>query len=594
MRFCEVAFSQITLAFIPPNLDQVLVGSIERSRHPDLKAVFLIGTTERQFPSPVAFDNILSEEDRLAAQSCGVDLAPGVRQELANRPYLAYIAFTRPSEFLCITYPAADQKSNEVTRSPFVDNLCRLFDDLKEESVESSPVSIEDVCTTYELEDILCSSPQPKALLDDIIRDDRLAAIGSRAANALGYKNEATLDKTVVGELFDKQPSSGEPVEPLSSSASRLSTFSECPYRHFSRYILGLNKREEFKLEPPDLGEFYHRVLDRFTKRVVADKTNFATITDDALIKILDEETERICGEDSFISKFAAHSPHNAFMISTAREYLRDCVVDMSQMIRAGAFRPAMSEISFGKSKSGGDSIGELTLTLPDSRRLTLNGRIDRLDIAEIEGRKVAVVFDYKKRFQNSFSWAEFYYGLDIQLAVYMLAVRSVGGKFADDIAGAFYMPIEVGPENVELGKSIDNTPKFVHKARGIFNGDYFSHLDFSVNGRWSYYYNFFVSAKGDQYGNYAKSSSIRPADFEAFINFSSRKITDLAGQITSGKITAFPYRLGTDSACSRSGYKCEYKPVCRFDWQINNYSLLTSIDKEQVLDLIKNADESK
>ena len=199
------AFSQITLAFIPPNLDQVLVGSIERSRHPDLKAVFLIGTTERQFPSPVVFDNILSEEDRLAAQSCGVDLPPGVRQELANRPYLAYIAFTRPSEFLCVTYPAADQKSNEVARSPFVDNLCRLFDDLKEESVESSPVAIEDVCTTYELEDILCSSPQPNALLEKIVRDDQLAAIGSRAANALGYKNEATLDKTVVGELFDKQ-----------------------------------------------------------------------------------------------------------------------------------------------------------------------------------------------------------------------------------------------------------------------------------------------------------------------------------------------------------------------------------------------------
>ena len=176
------AFSQITLAFIPPNLDQVLVGSIERSRHPDLKAVFLIGTTERQFPSPVVFDNILSEEDRLAAQSCGVDLPPGVRQELANRPYLAYIAFTRPSEFLCITYPAADQKSSEVARSPFVDNLCRLFDDLKEESVESSPAGIDDVCTTYELEDILCSSPQSDALLDEIVRDDQLAAIGSRAA----------------------------------------------------------------------------------------------------------------------------------------------------------------------------------------------------------------------------------------------------------------------------------------------------------------------------------------------------------------------------------------------------------------------------
>jgi len=574
------AFSQITLAFIPPNLDQVLVGSIERSRHPDLKAVFLIGTTERQFPSPVVFDSILSEEDRIAAQSSGVELPPGVRQELANRPYLAYIAFTRPSEFLCVTYPAVDQKSNTVVRSPFVDDLCQLFDDLKEESVDFSPPAIEEVCTTYELEDVLCRPPQLAGLLDDILCDDHLAAIGLRAANALGYKNEATLDKPVVGELFDKQ---------LTSSASRLSTFAECPYRHFSRYILGLSKREEFKLEPPDLGEFYHRVLDRFTKRAVADKINFETIADDALMKILDEETERICLEDSFISKFAAHSPHNAFMISSAREYLRDCTIAVSQMIRAGAFRPAMSEVSFGKSKSAGDSIGELTLTLPDGRRLTLNGRIDRLDIAKIEGRKVAIVFDYKKRSKDSFSWAEFYYGLDIQLAVYMIAVRNAAGKLADDIAGAFYMPIEVGPENIELGKSIDNNPKFAHKARGIFNGNYASSLDAKAAQN-SHFYNFYVTKEGDPYGNYTRFGSLRPADFEAFMNFGSRKITDIAGQITSGKITAFPYRLGTDSPCKQ----CEYKPVCRFDWQINNYNLLVSVNKQQVLDLIKNADESK
>jgi ATP-dependent helicase/nuclease subunit B len=580
------AFSQITLAFIPPNLDQVLVGSIERSRHPDLKAVFLIGTTERQFPSPVIFDNILSEEDRLAAQSSGVDLPPGVRQELANRPYLAYIAFTRPSEFLCVTYPAVDQKSNAVVRSPFVDDLFRLFDDLKEESVDSSPPVIEEVCTTYELEDVLCRPPQLAGLLDDILRDDQLAAIGSRAAGAVGYKNEATLDSSVVGELFDKQPPSGEPVEPLTSSASRLSTFAECPYRHFSRYILGLNKREEFKLEPPDLGEFYHRVLDRFTKRTVADKIDFETITDDTLIKILDEETERLCREDSFISKFAAHSPHNAFMISSAREYLRDCVMAVSQMIRAGAFRPAMSEISFGKPKSVGDSIGELMLTLSDGRRLTLNGRIDRLDIAKIDGRKVAIVFDYKKRSKDSFSWAEFYYGLDIQLAVYMLAVRNAAGKFADDIAGAFYMPIEVGTENVELGKSIDNNPKFTHKARGIFNGNYASVLD-STAAKDSHYYNFFVTKEGDPYGKYNYLGSLRPADFEAFMNFGSRKITDIAGQITSGKITALPYRLSTNSACKQ----CEYKPVCRFDWQINNYNLLTRVNKEQVLERIKTND---
>jgi ATP-dependent helicase/nuclease subunit B len=73
-------------------------------------------------------------------------------------------------------------------------------------------------------------------------------------------------------------------------------------------------------------------------------------------------------------------------------------------------------------------------------------------------------------------------------------------------------------------------------------------------------------------------------------MNFGSRKITDIAGQITSGKITALPYRLDTKSPCKQ----CEYKPVCRFDWQINNYNLLARVNKEQVLERITNEDGSK
>ena len=47
------ALSGLTIKLIPPTLDQVLVGSIERSRHPDIRAIFLIGATQKQFPVPV-------------------------------------------------------------------------------------------------------------------------------------------------------------------------------------------------------------------------------------------------------------------------------------------------------------------------------------------------------------------------------------------------------------------------------------------------------------------------------------------------------------------------------------------------------------
>ena len=169
-----------------------------------------------------------------------------------------------------------------------------------------------------------------------------------------------------------------------------------------------------------------------------------------------------------------------------------------------------------------------------------------------------------------------------------MLAVKNAANSVADEIAGAFYLPIEVDPQSVSISEALAGSSNFFHKARGIFNGDYASALDAGA-ARDSRFYNFYVTKEGDPYGNYNRLGSLRPADFEKFLNFASSKIIDLAGGISSGEITAFPYRLGNYSPCSY----CEYKPVCRFDWQINSYNQLSSLGKEQVLEQIAN-DESK
>jgi ATP-dependent helicase/nuclease subunit B len=264
-------------------------------------------------------------------------------------------------------------------------------------------------------------------------------------------------------------------------------------------------------------------------------------------------------------------------------------------MIRAGSFRPAMSEISFGRSKQPGDSIGEFKIPLNDGRSISLNGRIDRLDVAQIdeaqrspalrEGQKVALVFDYKTS-DVPFGWAKFFYGLDMQLGIYMLAVLKAteSKQVAGQIAGAFYLPIRVNPKQItfdEIGKS---DIKFDRKVVGIFNGEYFKALDSTAGAGWNDFYNFFVSTKGDQYGHYQKGSALRPADFEAFLTFCSQKIAEIVGQTVSGKITAAPYRLSGKSPCEQ----CDYMPVCRFDWQINDYNPLISFDKQQVLERIK------
>ncbi len=581
------AFSQLTLAFIPPTLDQVLVGSIERSRHPDLKAVFLIGATQRQFPVPVRFDNILSEDERSAAESANFSLAPAISSALAERQYLAYIAFTRPSELLCITYPVVDEKSSAIVRSQFIDNLQSLFESLSEESVTSEQTDIEQVQSEDELTDILCcrlgkdvsrySNETPRKefgeLLNDICADVQLAELSMKVLSAINYDNCACLDKGILDEIFGRQ---------FRSSATKMSTFAACPYQYFARYILELKEREEFKFEPLDVGNFYHRVLDTLLKRLNKENKNFAKVQDEELLIILKEEIAKLIQTHAFISNFTRRSPHNAFIIASAGETLEDCVLAVAQMVRAGSFRPTLSEVCFGQVKDTSETLGEYAIDISKEQILSLDGKIDRLDITNINGKKVVIVFDYKRR-ETLFNWSKFYYGLDMQLPIYLLAVTDAKDSNAKEAVGAFYIPVEVPTKQVTLDELSEKTNSLGYKAKGIFNGNFAQYLD-KYASKDSKFYNFYVTKDGQPYGSYENRGALKPDDFEKVLEFAEKKIVQLAEEILSGKIDVRPYRIGNNSPCSY----CKYKPVCRFDWQINEYKSLESLNKLQALDKMR------
>ena len=508
---------------------------------------------------------------------------------LTERQYLAYIAFTRPSEFLCVTYPSVDDKGSAVPRSQFIDNLESLFENLNEESIAGEQIDIEKVHSETELADLLCTrlgkdafsqATDPslesavlglESLLDDICSDEQLTELGSNVLSAINYDNCARLDGDVVGELFGRR---------IQTSATRLSTFAACPYRYFARYILELEERKEFKFEPLDLGNFYHNVLDALLKRLNEQKKDFATIENEELLKILSEQIEQVIQTNSFISNFRRHSPHNAYIIHSAAEVLEDCVLAIGQMVRAGSFRPSFSEVTFGRAKETTETIGQYELTLADNHQLSLNGKIDRLDIADVGGEKIALVFDYKRR-DMSYSWSKFYYGLDMQLPLYMLAVRNAAGSKTKNVAGAFYLPVEVGPQRATLDEISKKTDTFNYKAKGIFNGRFFQLLDSAASSGWSKFYSFRFTSRDEQYGNYSISAALRPDHFEKVLRFTEQKILKLVQEILSGEIDIRPYRLSGKSPCSY----CEYNSVCRFDWQINDYNPLISLGKTEVLE---------
>ncbi|MBW8035112.1 MAG: hypothetical protein FVQ79_05635 [Planctomycetes bacterium] len=576
------AFATITLKLIPQKLDQVLISSIDRSRHPELKAVLLIGATQKQFPSSVKFDPILTDSDRAAAQQHDFILSERIAQQLTARQYLAYIAFTRPTHLLNISYPLTDDTGKSLMPSPFIANLQKLFTDLELEYA-TQKTDLENITSKNQLAQLICENlapdnPTPNPdflnLTEQLLADTELNKTGQFIKNALAYKNQATLET-------DRLPA---PPTSIICSNSRLRNFAACPYKHFAKYTLRLKERQLAGFEPIDLGNFYHTVLDKLAKALKKQNLDFATASEKQLSEACEKQIELILTADHALAHFIKDSVRNRFVIDSASQVLRDCIHDYATLSRAGTFRQMASEISFGASEINST---RLTLQLSNNQTLNLNGIIDRVDIAEIKGKQVALIFDYKRK-ETSLSWSNIYHALDMQMPIYMLAAKNLtnNGKPIDAIAGAFYLPVESPPQTASLTNLENPNTKFRRKAKGILNGTFFQYLDSNAEKGWNGFYNFAI--KDDQpYGNFNNSASLKPDQFENLLEFAKTKIKQLAEDIIAGKIDINPTKTNSTQSCDY----CPYKPLCRFDPLTNACNYRPKIKKEQILDELGAAD---
>ena len=567
------AFSQLTVALIPPALDQVLVGSIERSRHPDLKAVFLIGATQQQFPIPVYYDNILNDSDRKVTSDAGFELSRTGSMQLIERRYLAYIAFTRPSRFLYITYPLADEKGSEIQPSFLVSQLKTLFTDLREEKYFGSSVCL----NKSDLTGLLASrlgrdnlSPADdtdakcKWLLDTAIKDYDL----SKVKSAIDYKNIARLDNLPAANT-------------LSTSATKLRSFASCPYQHFAKHILKLEERRVFELEPFSLGLFFHKVLELLFSSLKSKNLAFSTVQPDLLGLLTDRAVEKLLIEDSFLKSFNARTKHNSFIVLSAAQMIKDAVLEFSQIASAGGFLQIAAEIKFGDNSP----LPAVEIKIDNAKKVHIEGKIDRIDASSRAGKNYCMVVDYKTS-ETAINWSLFSAGLDLQLPIYLLAVgnRAIE-KYKNLIPlGGFYFHIQVFSKSADLGEIGEKGRKIIRKPRGIFNGEYFALIDGKTQTGFSPFYSFQITQKDAQFGRYEFSSLLTDEHFSSILSFAENKIRDFGGRILSGAIDINPYKYGKKIACTY----CPYKSLCRFDWQINDYTPIKEVSKTEFFQAVK------
>jgi len=581
----EFGLERFDLALTPPTVDQVLVGSVERTRNPQARAVILLGMNEGQFPRVMREGSILSDGERRALRERRLDLDPDTSRRLFDENLLAYIGLTRASRELVLTRSLADEESRPQAPSPYWVRLRELFPNLQPSTIaRRSDCEVDCIGTPRQLvtrlmrwarSDAQDAQDAPWDALYDWLathacRGDAIDTMRFRAWKALSYDNAAELSKEVASRLF---PS------PLRASVSRIESFANCPFQHFARYGLNLRPREDDDVTALDLGNVYHSVLENIVREMIAQKCNWTDVPPDEAERRIKTYATQV--GQTLRGELMLSSARNKYLLARVERTLAQVIKSQEAAARRSRLRPLGAEVGFG---IDGAKLPAYEVPTPRGKTLQLYGKIDRVDA--IEGEAAFAVIDYKLR-GNTLELGRVYHGLSLQLLTYLLVIEASGVKLQGQRltpAAAFYVKLMRQLERADHpadGLAPDD-PEFHLQVqpRGIFDGRVVRALDSQLTDGWSKVVKAFVKKDGTP-GNKRASDVADAAEFAGLLRIVKRRLGELADEIIGGAIGIHPYRMRTESPCQR----CDYRSVCRFDVAFNTYRPLEPMSREQVLE---------
>ncbi|MBO8165062.1 MAG: helicase-exonuclease AddAB subunit AddB [Brevibacillus sp.] len=567
-RILESGLESIQLGLVPPALDQVLIGSMERSRQPDVKALFVLGVNDGVIPLRPREDGILDETERERLAAAGLELAPGAKQRLLAEQFLLYQAFTRPAERLWLSCALADEEGKGLLPSS-------VFQRVKETLPEVTIRFFADEPSGQPETDVhLLGTPQQAfgkllllfrqaqkgtplppfwwAVYDWFVERAAAASRERWLLSGLRYSNQAApLSPEVSRSLYGRE---------LMMSVSRLERFQSCPFSHFASHGLRLAERELYRLERFDVGELFHASLKRAVERMQQERLDWAGMDEQSGMALADRVVEEIVPKmrGSILSRTARYR----FLAGKLKRAVGRAIVVLGEHARRSKFVPVGLEVAFGPD---GELPG-LVLELEEGITLQLIGRIDRVDQSVGEGRRILRVIDYKSG-SRKLSLTDVWNGLNLQLLVYLDVVITHAEQWLGekaDIGGVFYYQVAdpfITAKSILTAEEVaqERSRKLRMKGLMLEDVEVARLMDSQVSVGSSDILPFGLKKDG---GFTARSSTATPEQFSLLTSYVRKTVKQISKRMTDGEISIAPYVQGPYLACQG----CAYKPVCQFD----------------------------
>ncbi|QOV88079.1 PD-(D/E)XK nuclease family protein [Humisphaera borealis] len=607
----ETGLDGFDLAIPPATLDQVLVGTVDRTRSIDAKAVFVLGLSRGMFPRSHRDGSLLSAPERRELHRRNIAIDADIERKQLDERFLAYVAFTRASHRLIVSRPQASERGAKLDSSEFWDRLRALVPDAPMEQCHQSPM--EQLSTPRALVgtmldwarqlhdanadasspiandwrrplyDWLASRPYtPVAIpfgchprmsvtseLESCVAVDRLVNL---AWPSLTYSNHPKLSEAVTQQLF---------APPLTVSAAQLESFASCPFQHFAGYGLKLSRRPTADISNLELSRIYHDVLQRVIDAVLNTKRNLVELTPDEIAWLVRNWVQPIARQlhgGRFLAEARGH-----YIVTRVERMLGMIFATMTEQLRRGEFTPIRAAVPFGRDDS---KLKSPPIMMPDGSTARLRGQIDRIDKTPTQA---LAVYDYRMTEQR-LSMASVFHGLTLRLLASMMVIDRAGltmrGRPMLPVAG-LTSRLWRNLQDVDHPSEAQDptTPEFLlaSKPRGIIQDTHAKAFDKETEAGNSPVVAMYYKKDGS-FGLRETTDIAEEEDFRLLLDFVEGKVAELTGKIAAGEIDVAPYWFEDESPCPR----CDFRAVCRFERPVNSYRKLESMKREESLEAMR------
>lgn len=589
-KLMETGLESLSLRLVPPSLDQVLIGTLDRTRSGQVKYAFILGVNDGVLPARPKEDGVLTEKEREIMMDAGVPMADSARRKLLDEQFIVYNALSMASHRLWISYTLADEEGKALLPSEVMRKLKRTFPNVKEELLMAEPSSS---MTGDEQLDYVRTPERAMTYLalqlKQWMKGTEIEAIWWEVYNWFATRQEwRNRLETMVRSLFYNNKE--ERLEPatskelygshLKASVSRMERFVSCPFSQFASYGLKLRERKIYRLEAPDIGQLFHEALSRVASGIALDKLQWGKLSPEEIFwrasAVVDSLAPRLQGEILLSSK------RYHYIARKLKQIVGRAAVILGEHSKKSVFEPVGLELPFGN----GGKIPPLTFQLDNGCSMEIIGRIDRVDQAIDEGKTLLRVIDYKSS-ETHLHLAEVYYGLALQMLTYLDVAVSNSTKWLGtqaSPAGVLYFHVHNPILQLKNGippQQAEKEMKKRFKMKGLLIEDTgivkLMDADLDGNNRSDLLP---VEIKKD--GTFGSRSSVASeARWEQLRGLTRNKIQSIGTEITNGAVDIQPYRIGNKTACTH----CSYKPVCHFDplFEGNEFKILKQRGKEEI-----------